>query len=64
MTGSELIARICESVEDFDMEIAIEILNRDNDGCVINKQRINSARFIDGKLGLEGRSVSECSRFD
>lgn len=58
MTGRELIRSICESMEYLDAEVCIEILQRDSEGSVTQKQSAKEVRFVNGNLKIENASIS------
>jgi len=59
MTGRELIRRICESVENFDEEIPIRILHRDDHSGVTHRQNVTVVFFINGKLSIEASGIDQ-----
>ncbi len=58
MTGRELIGQICESMDNLDNNIKIQILHRSEDDQVDYKQNVGRYYFINGKLLIENGSIS------
>lgn len=62
MTGREIIAAVCVTTRNLDLQLPIKILHRDRNHYVVGQQQISNYRIINGKLLIEADSIS--SRVD
>jgi hypothetical protein len=59
MKWRELVRKVMAEVLDLESDVTILILTRDKDNCVIRKDYVGLARFINGKIMIESDSIVE-----